>query len=267
MGYGLASGLLWGLDTVILGIALSIAPYVGTAEAVAFAAIVSAAFHDVFCAVWMFLLMAVRGRLKDTVAALKTRSGKVVAAAALLGGPFGMTGYVVAINELGPGITAIISSFYPAFGAFLAVFVLKEKMEPKRWVALAVAMAAIIVMGAAASDMEMPGNAMVGIVAALACVVGWGSEAVLLAWGMRDDSVDNETALQIRETTSGLVYLVVILPLFAAWPFAAQVFATPATAVVAGAALAGTVSYLFYYKGIDKIGAAKAMALLSLIHI
>ena len=204
--------------------------------------------------------MAVRGRLKDTVAALRTRSGKVVAAAALLGGPFGMTGYVVAINELGPGITAIISSFYPAFGAFLAVFALKEKMEPKRWVALAVAMAAIIVMGAAASDMEMPGNAMVGIAAALACVVGWGSEAVLLAWGMRDDSVDNETALQIRETTSGLVYLVVILPLFAAWPFAAQVFATPATAVVAGAALAGTVSYLFYYKGIDKIGAAKAMA-------
>ena len=51
-----------------------------------------------------------------------------------------------------------------------------------------------------------------------------------------------------------------ILPLFAAWPFAVQVFATPATAVIAGAALAGTVSYLFYYKGIDKIGAAKAMA-------
>ena len=92
MGYGLNSGLLWGLDTVILGIALSMAPYVGTAEALAFAAIVSAAFHDVFCAVWMFVIMAVRGRLKDTVAALKTRSGKVVAAAALLGGPFGMTG-------------------------------------------------------------------------------------------------------------------------------------------------------------------------------
>lgn len=260
MGYGLTSGLLWGLDTVILGIALSMAPYVGTAEALAFAAIVSAAFHDVFCAVWMFVIMAVRGRLKDTVAALKTRSGKVVAAAALLGGPFGMTGYVVAINQLGPGITAIISSFYPAFGAFLAVFVLKEKMELKRWIALAVAMAAIIVMGVAASDMEMPGDALVGILAALACVVGWGSEAVLLAWGMRDDSVDNETALQIRETTSGLVYLAVILPLFAAWPFAVQVFATPATAVIAGAALAGTVSYLFYYKGIDKIGAAKAMA-------
>ena len=47
---------------------------------------------------------------------------------------------------------------------------------------------------------------------------GWGSEAVLCAWGMRDDAVDNETALQIRETTSALVYLIVVLPIFGAWP-------------------------------------------------
>lgn len=260
MGFGLTSGLLWGLDTVVLGIALAMSPYVGTAEALAFAAIVSSAFHDAFCAVWMFLFMAVRGRLKDTWAALKTRSGKVVAVGALLGGPIGMTGYVIAINEIGPGITAIISSFYPAFGALLAVFVLKERMEPKRWVALAVALAAIIFMGASASAMDVPGNAATGIFGALACVVGWGSEAVLCAWGMRDDAVDNETALQIRETTSGLVYLAVILPIFGAWGFASQVFATGATGVVALAALAGTCSYLFYYKGIDRIGAAKAMA-------
>ena len=45
--------------------------------------------------------MGVRGRLKDTLAALKTRSGKVVIAGALLGGPIGMTGYVLAINNIG----------------------------------------------------------------------------------------------------------------------------------------------------------------------
>lgn len=260
MGYGLTSGLLWGLDTVVLGVALTMAPYVGTLEAVAFAAIVSAAFHDVFCAVWMFLLMAVRGRLGDTLAALKTRSGKVVVLGALLGGPVGMTGYVVAINEIGPGITAIISSFYPAFGALLAVFVLGERMEAKRWCALAVALGAIIFMGASASVMDVSGNAVIGILGALACVVGWGSEAVLCAWGMRDDAVDNETALQIRETTSGLVYLAVVLPIFGAWGFAASALPSTATGVVALAALAGVTSYLFYYKGIDCIGAAKAMA-------
>ena len=73
--------------------------------------------------------MGVRGRLKDTLAALKTRSGKVVIAGALLGGPIGMTGYVLAINNIGAAYTAIISAFYPAVGAFLSFLLLKEKMS------------------------------------------------------------------------------------------------------------------------------------------
>lgn len=130
MKYGLFSGCLWGLDTVILGIALTMVPFIGTAEALALGAIVSSALHDVCCALWLLLYMGVRGRLKDTLAALKTRSGKVVILGALLGGPIGMTGYVIAINNIGAGYTAIISSFYPAFGTLMAVLLLKEKITP-----------------------------------------------------------------------------------------------------------------------------------------
>ena len=50
MKYGLFSGILWGLDTVVLGIALSMSPYIGTAEAIAFAAIASSFLHDAGCA-------------------------------------------------------------------------------------------------------------------------------------------------------------------------------------------------------------------------
>ena len=35
MKYGLFSGVLWGLDTVILGIGLALAPYIGSVEALA----------------------------------------------------------------------------------------------------------------------------------------------------------------------------------------------------------------------------------------
>lgn len=261
MKYGLLSGLLWGLDTVILGIGLAMAPYVGTEAALAFAAIAGAFLHDAFCAVWLFAYMGVKRRLKDTLTALKTRSGKVVMLGALLGGPIGMTGYVIAINNIGAAYTAIISAFYPAFGTLMAVLLLKEKITWKRMVALGVALAGIIVMGAATADTAVPGNAAIGLIGAAACVIGWGSEAVLCAWGMRDDAVDNETALQIRETTSALVYGVVVLPAFGAWAFTASSFATLATGIVALAGLAGAVSYLFYYKGISKIGAAKCMAL------
>lgn len=158
MKYGLFSGCLWGLDTVILGIALTMVPFIGTAEALALGAIVSSALHDVCCALWLLLYMGVRGRLKDTLAALKTRSGKVVILGALLGGPIGMTGYVIAINNIGAGYTAIISSFYPAFGTLMAVLLLKEKITPGRVVALIVALAGIIAMGYLSADTTVTGD-------------------------------------------------------------------------------------------------------------
>lgn len=220
--YGLTSGVLWGLDTVILGIALTMSPYIGTLEAFAFAAIASSALHDIFCAIWLALYMGVRGRLKDTWAALRTRSGKVVILGALLGGPIGMTGYVIAINNIGAGYTAIISAFYPAVGAILAFIILKERMSARQLVAFACALGGIVAMGVLSlTDAETAGDPVLGLVGAAACVLGWGSEAVLCGWGMRDDAVDNETALQIRETTSALVYAIIVLPAFGAWAFTA----------------------------------------------
>ena len=261
MKYGLFSGILWGLDTVVLGIALSMSPYIGTAEAIAFAAIASSFLHDAGCAIWLMIYMGAKRRLKDTLAALKTRSGKVVMLGALLGGPIGMTGYVIAINNIGAAYTAIISAFYPALGAFLSFVLLKEKMDGTQIASLVAALVGVMAMGyISAGDSEM-GNATLGLVGAILAVIGWGSEAVLCAWGMRDDAVDNETALQIRETTSALVYGIVVLPLFGAWGFTASAAPSLATGVIALSALAGTASYLFYYKGISVIGAAKAMAL------
>lgn len=257
MKYGLSSGALWGLDTVILGIALTMIPFLGSPDA----ALGSAVLHDVVCALILLFYMGVRGRLRDTWTAAGTRSGRAVMGGALLGGPIGMTGYLIAINNIGPGYTAIISSFYPAVGTFLAVVLLKEKMRGRQIVALMVALSGIIAIGYSSSGAEVPGTAWVGITAALLCVFGWGSEAVILAWGMRDDKVDNETALQIRETTSALIYVLVVAPIFGIVGFTWHAVATPAMGVVAVAALAGTVSYLFYYKAIDTIGASRGMAL------
>lgn len=261
MRFGLFSGILWGLDTIVLGIALSMAPFIDTPEAIAFAAVASSFLHDAACAIWLAIYMGVRGRLKDTLAALKTRSGLVVIAGALLGGPIGMTGYVIAINNIGAAYTAIISAFYPALGAFLSYVLLKEKMSAKQIASLIVALFGVMAMGyISAGDSEM-GNTTIGLVGAILAVIGWGSEAVLCAWGMKDDAVDNETALQIRETASALVYGIAVLPLFGAWGFTAHAIPNFATGIVALSALAGTASYLFYYKGISVIGAAKAMAL------
>ena len=182
-------------------------------------------------------------------------------AGAVMGGPLAMTGYLIAINNIGPGYTAIISSFYPAVGALLAYVFLKERMRPRQLLALAVALAGVVAMGWTSVEGDTTGNALVGVLAALMSVVGWGSEGVILAWGLRDDLVDSETALQIRETTSALVYAVLVVPLFGAFAFSFAATLTPAMGILALAAVAGTASYLFYYKAIQHIGAARGMAL------
>ena len=131
-----------------------------------------------------------------------------------------------------------------------------------RWqTALFAAIAGVMVMGYVTSGSSEAVNAPLGLAGALLCVLGWGSEAVIVAYGMRDDAVDNETAIQIRETTSALVYGICVLPLFGAWGFTAQAAPSLATGVIALAGLAGATSYVFYYKGIQRIGAARGMAL------
>ena len=256
--YGFFSGALWGLDTVVLAIALAMIPFDGFDQS----ALAGAVLHDVACALILVIYMALRGRLKETWTALHTRPGKSVIVAALLGGPIGMSGYLIAIDNIGPGLTAIISTFYPALGTLLAFILLKERMAPRQIVALLVALGAIVVTGlSATSDPVKDGNAILGIIGALACVIGWGSEAVILTWGMRDEAVDNEVALQIRETTSAVVYLFIVAPIAGVFGFTLHSLAHLSAGVVALAGLAGTASYLFYYKALSAIGASRGMAL------
>lgn len=257
MKWGIFSGALWGLDTSILALALVFVPFLDASES----SLSSALLHDVTAALVLLVYMGLRGRLRDSLAAVKTQSGRAVMLGALLGGPFGMTGYLIAINHIGPGFTAIISTFYPAVGTILAFVFLKERMSPKQIIALLLALGAIVMIGYSSTQTVTDGNPVLGVIAALACVFGWGSEAVILAWGMRDDAVDNETALHIRETTSALVYVIVVAPIAGVVGFTLRAIPTAGTGVIAIAAIAGTASYLFYYKAIDTVGASRGMAL------
>ena len=96
------------------------------------------------------------------------------------------------------------------------------------------------------------------------CAFGWGIEGVILAKCLQDPEVKDEYALQIRQTTSALVYGVVLLPLLRGWGGAASLFTTGTgwlLPVIIIAAFFATVSYLCYYKAIYILGASKAMAL------
>ena len=237
-------------------------PFVSTEQAIFLAPFVSTFIHDAFSAIWAAIYNGARGNLKKVWhAAFGTKGGKFVMLAAVIGGPVGMTGYVLAINYMGASIGAVASAIFPAIGAILAYFFLKEKMQWYRWVFLFATL--LGVYGLSYSPEVQVKDFWLGIIGALMCAFGWGVEAVILAKCMQDPEVKDEYALQIRQTTSAIVYGAVLLPILHGWGFTISLFSGTGwlLPVIALAAFFATLSYLCYYKAISQIGASKAMAL------
>lgn len=258
---GIIAGMTWAIETTILGIALDMAPFKSTEQAVLLAPFASTFLHDLFSAAWACLYNGVRGNLPGVARAIKTRSGRFVALAAVIGGPVGMTGYVLSVANMGASIGAVASAIFPAIGAALAYFFLKEKMSWYRWIFLFLSLAGVY--GLSYSPEINIINFALGFAGTLMCAFGWGIEAVVIARCVQDDAVTDEFALQIRQTTSALVYGAVILPLLKGWGFTFSLLGNTGwlLPVIAVAALFATVSYLFYYRAISQIGASRAMAL------
>ncbi len=258
---GLSAGMLWGLDTVILSIALGKSGFCSTAQAIALTPFVSTFFHDLFSSFWMIIYTSIRKQWKNVLHALKTKSGKFIILGAVLGGPIGMSGYVAAINYIGPAYTAIITAVYPAVGALFARIFLKEKMKWYQMISLAVSILGVIALGYTPEGSNEVKNLYLGFGCALLSVIGWSSEAVICAYGMKDPDISNEHALQIRQLVSALTYGFIIIPVLKGIGFVANMFISQETGIILISALFGTASYLCYYKTIGKIGASKAMAL------
>ncbi|MBQ3302702.1 MAG: DMT family transporter [Eggerthellaceae bacterium] len=260
MRYGFGAALTWAFDTVILGIALSNVVFLDSPTAIALASFTSTFLHDGMSAIYMFIYMAIRKKLKKTWQLLMSKQGKFIVIAALIGAPFGMSGYVMAIDNIGPAYTAAISAFFPAYGTLLSTIFLKQKMKWYQWLGLAACLAGVAVLGWT-PDEGVKGSWMLGIIGALITVIGWGTEAVIIDWALHGSDADDECCLQIRQATSGITYALILLPLLGGWGVTLHAAASSAMPIIALASLIGTISYLFYYKAIDRIGAAKSMAL------
>ncbi|WHY76932.1 DMT family transporter [Neobacillus sp. WH10] len=257
--FGMFSGFTWAVDTVLIGIVLSKTIFTSTDTVLFLAPLVSTFFHDMLSSLWMMLYMAIRGEFTVPFKKLTTRSGRFVMLGALLGGPIGMTGYVLAVKYLGPSLSASISAVYPAIGAFFAFVILKDRLTIKNWIGLFISILFIFLLGFTGGSPSP--SYILGFSFILLCIFGWGMECVILAYGMKDDEISPEQALQIRQLVSAVTYGILILPIFNAYPLVGEVFKSSELFLIAGVAFSGTASYVFYYKAIYTLGPTRAMAL------
>ena len=259
---GMLAGITWALETVIIGIALSMTPFVSTEQGILLAPFVSTFIHDAASAIYMLIFNGVRGNLGSVLKIFKTKSFKWLVIASAVGGPVGMTGYVLAVNYMGASVGAVASAVYPAIGSVLAYFFLKEKVKWYQWIFLLCTLAGVF--GLSYSPELEISNFFLGLCGVFMCAFGWGIEGVILSKCLKDSSVKSEYALQIRQTTSAIIYGIIIIPMLRGIKFTAGLFTGAnytVLLIIALAALFATVSYIFYYKAIGTIGVSKAMGL------
>lgn len=257
---GAMSGVLWGLDTVLTGIIISTSPFIESEKAIFLAPFISAFLHDTFSSLWMFIYMIITKQVSNLIKVIKTRSAKFIAIAAIFGGPIGMASYLLAIKYIGAGYTASISAIYPAIGAFWSYLFLKENLSKRGFLGLIISIVAVIILGYSPEKI-LNSNYIIGFSLALICVLGWSLESVICAYGMKDDEVDPTQALQIRQLVSAVTYGLLIIPIIGGLELTKITINSQVIVLIVFTALIGTMSYMFYYTAIDKIGPIKATGL------
>ena len=257
---GAMSGVLWGLDTVLTGIIISTSPFIESEKAIFLAPFISAFLHDTFSSLWMFIYMIITKQVSNLIKVIKTRSAKFIAIAAIFGGPIGMASYLLAIKYIGAGYTASISAIYPAIGAFWSYLILKENLSKRGFLGLIISIVAVIILGYSPEKI-LNSNYIIGFSLALVCVLGWSLESVICAYGMKDDEVNPTQALQIRQLVSAVTYGLLIIPIIGGLELTKITINSQVIVLIVFTALIGTMSYMFYYTAIDKIGPIKATGL------
>ena len=256
MTSGMGAAFFWALETLLLNRAIS-------AEVLAQAgplrtALLAAAVHDLCSAVFLLIFLTVTGRWRELIPALRSEGGLIIILAALLGGPAGMTSYLLAIRTAGASVAATLSALYPAVGAMLASALLGERLWLPQKGGLIICVGSGVLLG-------LQGGFQVegwqGLIPALLCALCWGAEAVLSSVGMEESGSSFEVAIALRQLTSAAAYWLLLIPLSGTWQMLPQLCGTFAAGWLPLAALAGTMSYLCYYRAIRNLGPSRGMAL------
>ena len=257
--FGLLSGMTFAVNSIILGIALAREPFTLGTSAMFVAPLVAAAMNDSLTALWLLIYNIWKGNTKELIRSLKTKPGRMICVAAILGGPVAMGCYLLGIQFCGSAYTMPISALCPVVGAILARIFMKQKMSTRVGVGMLICIVGTVLISFTPPAGDFP-HFYLGLLFAFGSAVGWGAEGALATFGM--SMVNPDVAITIREITSGLASSLIVVPLIAGLGMFGQLLQTPQTMIVIGAAaLAGAVSFLTWYKANAMIGVASGMAL------
>lgn len=229
-----------------------------------FLSALGAAVTDSCSACWALAIAAFKGKLGDFFRCIRSKPGGVMVFAALIGGPLASTCYVVGLQQAG-SIIVPISALCPAIGAILARILFKQKLNARMLMGICICFLASAMIGSTGFSDDAPQNLFLGLFFAFLAALGWGIEGCVCGYGT--SMIDPEIGITIRQVTSGLSNLIILVPTFAMVAgvnpidFVGTAFTDIASIkwfVVAG--FGAYFAFMLWYKGNAMCGAALGMS-------
>ena len=225
-----------------------------------------AAVNDSVSAVWCLIIAAIKGKLGDFVRCIPTKPGRVMILCALAGGPMASTAYIVALQMAGSVIIPI-TALCPAIGAVLGHVIFKQKLTPRMVLGVFICVGASIMIGSVSFGGDAAPGILAGCLIALIAAFGWGIEGCIAGFGTT--LIDYEIGITIRQTTSGLSNLIILVPILSlmagdiglAPSFIGSAFSDgPAMLFFLISGFFALFAFSLWYKGNSMCGAALGMA-------
>lgn len=251
--FGFISGVLWAINSIVIGIVLTT---VGFGNYVIISPIIATFLNDLFSSL-MIGLDILFNRKKIVNYKIDFNNLSIILFASLLGAPIGMGGYVLSISFLGSAYTATFSVLYPVIGVVFARIFLKDKLSTQGMVGISISVIATMILST--GNENVIANLGLGFFGLLMCIIGWGLEGVILSQAM--SNLDEKIILLIRQCTSVVSFFLILLIGFPVLDIFKSVMSFNLILLTLFSALAGSLSYLAYYKAIHLLGPSKAMGL------
>ncbi|MCQ8212679.1 DMT family transporter [Cetobacterium somerae] len=273
---GLISGALYGTYTALLTLGMTRgvwADWYGantsgltTFVIVYLLAALGNAINDTCSAVWALGNAGYQGKLKDLMRTLNTKPGKMLMLAAMLGGPVAGTAYVIALQMAG-SIIVPISALCPAIAAILGKIFYKQEINRRMAFGILICVSASFIIGSSSFGEGISPEVLLGITIAIVAAFGWGFEGCVA--GYASAMVDPQIGICIRQLTSGLTNMFIVLPILGilsgdistSFTLVSQAFtSTPAMIWFILSGLATFVSFTAWYTGNSMCGAGLGTA-------
>ena len=207
------TGVIFSLDGPILKQGLVKEPF-SIPEFWLLAPLFAAGCHDISAACLSLVLNVAQGKGREVFRTFCSKPGRYCVMGAFMGAPLGMGGYLMGISLAGPAYALPISTLYPAIAAVLARFFLKERISARAMCGLVLCVAGAFTVGWSAPQGGVGGQAFyLGLGFAFLAAFGWGLEGCV--GGYATSMIDPEIGITIRQLTSALTNLLVLVPLFA----------------------------------------------------